>query len=580
METIKGIAVSPGVAIGPAYVTGRQQYVIPEESVGAGDVEREVRRVSQAIGAASQDILNLKNRLSGTPVDKYSAILDAHLAILNDERLFDAISRRIREHGFSAEHAVSKVLSEYAQTLESVDDVYLSQRATDIYDIQDRLLTAFMGKPDRGVTHFARPVVIVAHDLTPSETLALDREKVLGFATDAGGSTSHTAIVAKALSIPAVAGLGRASVAVAGGDTVIVDGDKGLLIVNPDPGVLERYHASQVEHAATGTGLGILKEVAADTTDGRHISLLGNIELPAEIGAALDHGAEGIGLFRTEFLFMQAGHEPSEEEQYAAYCNAARALGPRPLVIRTFDLGGEKLAGGLRHHQERNPSLGCRSIRFSFENPAIFRTQLRAILRCGIHGDVRLLLPMIASVEEVRRAKAYIAEVKDELKSEGIPYVDNMPVGIMVEVPSVAIAPDAFAKEVDFFSIGTNDLIQYTVAVERVNEHVAWLFTPAHPAILRLIKNVVTAAEAAKIPVSLCGEMGSDPVFTVYLVGVGIQELSVAPPALPRIKRLIRLLSYQDARRIADKALALSSAREITEFLIKSLPETDRPLSD
>ena len=529
-----------------------------------------------AITAASRDLGELKDRLSGTVVDRYVAILDAHMAILNDERLFTEIAKRIRENGFTAEHAVSKVLSEYAHTLESVDNVYLSQRATDIYDIQDRLMAAITGKQSGGIMQFTRPVAIIAHDLSPSETLSLDREKVTAFATDAGGSASHTAIVAKALSIPAVAGLGRASHAASAGDTVIIDGNQGLLIVNPDPATIERYRASQVLISAAGAGLAGLRDLPAETSDGRRIQLEGNIELPEEIPTALANGADGVGLFRTEFLFMQAGHEPTEEEQYQAYSKAAAVLGGKLLVIRTFDLGGEKFAGGVRHSPERNPSLGCRSIRFSFENPAMFRAQLRAILRAGVHGNVRLLLPMIASVEEIHRAKAYIADVKDELESEGLPYAADMRVGIMVEVPSVAVAPDAFAAEADFFSVGTNDLIQYTLAVERVNEHVAWLFTPAHPAILRLLSNVVRAAEAAHIPASLCGEMGGDPVFTMFLTGLGFTEISVSPPAIPRVKQLIRSFSYKDAQKVARKALTLTSARQITEFLLKSLPEAAR----
>ncbi len=577
MEILRGIAVSPGVAISAAHVLGYRCAVVPVEPSRGGDADAEVERVREAIAAASAGIHELKDRLRDTPVDQYGAILDAHLAILNDERLLTAVARRIREEGLSAEHASSRVLSEYARTLESVDNVYLSQRATDIHDIQQRLLAAFLGADDRAIERLEHPVAIIAHDLTPSETLGLDREKVTGFATDVGGSTSHTAIVAKALSIPAVAGLGRATSDVAAGDTVIIDGDRGILIVNPDPVTIERYRAARIRVSAAAETLGGFRDLPAETTDGRRIMLMANIELPSEVATAVANGSDGVGLYRTEFLFMQAGHEPSEEEQLEAYSAAAKTLAGRPLVVRTFDLGGDKFAGGVRHLPERNPSLGSRSIRFSFDHPGMFRTQLRAILRAATLGDVRLLLPMVSSLEEVRRAKTYLAEVAEELSIEGYEHAATLPVGIMVEVPSVAIAADMFAREADFFSVGTNDLIQYTLAVERVNEHVAWLFTPAHPAILRLLKSVVDAGAAAGIPVAICGEMGADPVFAMFLLGIGFSSISVAPPAIPRVKQLVRSLTYGDARKIALEALELPTAGDVSEFLLNSLPQAARP---
>jgi phosphotransferase system enzyme I (PtsI) len=578
MEILSGIAVSPGVAISPAYVFGRRHLVIPVEPGRQGDVDTEVSRLRDAVATASRRIRELKTRLGGTAVDKYAGILDAHLAILNDERLLSAIVARIREEGLTAEHAAGRVLSEYARTLESVDNVYLSQRATDIYDIQERLLAAFLGTQERAIEQQPRPVAIIAHDLTPTETLSLDKGKVSGFATDAGGSTSHTAIVAKALEIPAVVGLGRATSAVSGGDTVIIDGNAGLLIVNPDPVTIERYRTSRARRIAADVGLEAVRDLAAETADGRRVLLMANIELPDEVPTALANGADGIGLFRTEFMFMKAGHEPTEEEQFAVYSATARALGERPLVIRTFDLGGEKFAGGVSHLPERNPSLGCRSIRFSFENPAMFRTQLRAVLRAACYGNVRLLLPMISSIEEVRRAKAYVEEVSESLERDGVEHAGTVPVGIMVEVPSVAVMADVFAREADFFSVGTNDLIQYTLAVERVNEHVAWLFTPAHPAILRLLKNVVDAGRDAGIPVSICGEMGADPVFGMFLVGAGFTEISVSPPSIPRVKQLLRSFSYETARRTALAALDLPNAGDVSEFLLNSLPPAAQPL--
>lgn len=578
MEILRGIAVSPGVAISPAYLVGQQRYVIPTSMVESAQAAGEVARVRDAIAAAANAIRDLTGRLSGTIAEKYIAILDAHLAILTDDRLLGEISSRIEGEGFSAEHAVSRVLGEYARQIASLDDAYFSERANDIFDIQQRLLGELTGRKEEPLKDLAEPVALVAHDLTPGETISLDRENVTGFATDAGGSTSHTSILAKALSLPAVVGLGRATSAAAGGDLVIIDGNKGLLVVNPDEATLAHYRSSLDRIRLRDEGLVDLRDLPAETTDGRRIGLYGNIELPEEISTAVKNGAEGIGLFRTEFLFLQAGKEPTEDEQFFAYLHAAEVMGEMPLVIRTFDLGGEKLPPSVKHPAERNPSLGCRSIRFCFENPGLFRAQLRAILRASVHGNIKLLFPMISSVEEVRRARVMLCEVQEELTREGVAFNEKMPVGIMVEVPSVAVAPDIFAPEVDFFSIGTNDLIQYAVAAERVNEHVAELFTAAHPAILRLLKNVLDTAARMAIPVNLCGEVSADPLFTMLLVGLGFTELSLNPPAIPRIKRIIRSFSFEKARELAEEALALSSARDVTALLVSNIPETARPL--
>lgn len=580
MEILKGIPVSGGVVISTAYVLGHQRFVIPAESVSRRDTEREIERLHKAIEAASAEMESLKARLVGTSAERYSGILDAHRAMLTDAKLLDEISRRIREEGYIAEHAVTRVLSEYAQALEAVNDPYIRERSIDIRDIESRLLWALTGGAaghGRAFASLDSPVAIIAHDMTPSDILSIDREKVTGFATDAGGSTSHTAIVAKALSIPAVVGLGRATSAVAGGDVVIIDGTHGLLVVNPDDATLARYRASL--EAARHIEVGFLRDLPAETTDGRRVRLMGNIELPEEIPTALANGAEGIGLFRTEFLFLRSDLEPTEEEQYQAYVRAARELNGRPLVVRTLDLGGDKFAASIRHFSERNPSLGCRSIRFCLENPQLFSTQLRAILRAAVEGNIKLLFPMISTVEEVRQARAIVEEVREGLAARGIAMPKRIETGIMVEVPSVAVAADVFAREADFFSIGTNDLIQYTLAAERVNEHVAWLFTPAHPAILRLIKNVVEVASQFNIPVSLCGEMSSDPVFTPFLVGIGLEELSVSPPSLPMIKETVRSLSFSDARRIADEALEFHTSSQVTSFLLKSMPDSIRRLT-
>lgn len=576
MEVLKGIAVSPGVAISTAYLLGRQQFDVPTKMLAPSRIEPETERFRAAVRSAAAEISKLRERIRSTPAERYVGILDAHYAMLTDERLAEEIIRRIREQAFNSEHAVTRVLSEYARSLETVDDAYLRQRASDIYDIERRLLEALTGQEARLLSDVPHPVAVIAHDLTPGETLALERSKVAGLATDVGGSTSHTAILAKALSIPAVVGLGSASKAVAGGDTVIIDGNKGLLVVNPDAVTIERYAATRAGAEVADSSLRDLTALPAQTTDSTRVLLIGNIELPEEIPVAVANGAEGIGLFRTEFLYLRAGHEPSEEEQFMAYVQAARAMAGKPLVIRTFDLGGDKVAGEIRHSAERNPSLGCRSIRFCLENPSVFRTQLRAIARASAHGDVRLLFPMISSLEEVKRAKAFYGDVVKELRARRVPVNESIKIGIMVEVPSVAIAPEVFVGEVDFFSIGTNDLIQYTLAVERVNEHVAWLFTAAHPAVLRLVNNVLKVGRDNGIHVSVCGEMSADPLFTAFLVGIGITELSLGPRAIPRIKRLVRAISYKEAAEAAREVLSMSNARDIKAFMLNNLPDFAR----
>lgn len=576
MEILRGIGVSPGVAISPAYLLGRQDFVIATRMVDPDQAAQEIERVREAVVVAAETIRVLRTRLADTLAEKYAAVLDAHLAILTDQRLFDEIAGRIRHDGFSAEHAASRVLGEYARQLSSVEDAYLSQRATDIFDIQQRLLKALSGDARSLSDNITHPVIIIAHDLTPSETLSLDRSKITGFATDAGSSTSHTAILAKALDIPAVVGVGRATAAVAGGDMVIIDGSKGLLIISPDQETLERYRGLADRGRVAEVALEGIRDLPAETTDGRLVELVGNIELPEEVQTAVDNGAAGVGLYRTEFLYLKAGKEPTEEEQFTAYMQAAITLGDLPLTIRTFDLGGDKLPAGFVHVHERNPSLGCRSIRFCFENLPLFKTQLRAILRAAIYGNIRLLLPMISCVDEVIKAKRIIEETRRDLAADGIPFQEDLPIGIMVEVPSVAVAPDIFAPEVDFFSIGTNDLVQYCLAVERVNEHVANLFTPSHPSVLRLLKNVVDIARATDTPLALCGEIGADPVFTMLLVGLGFEQLSLNPLSIPRIKKLIRLMSYADAETVASQALIQKSADDVRKLLLESIPEEAR----
>jgi phosphotransferase system enzyme I (PtsI) len=569
MEIKRGIAVSPGVAIGPALVLDTEGFRIPQRFIAAEDGAAESARLRQALADAVRDTRAQQDTISAKLGPQYGAIFAAHLSLLTDPGLVKEIEALIADQHFAAEYAVSHVIRRQAKTLETIEGGHFASRVGDLFDLEKRLLGSLLGQRRENLQHLSAAVVVLAHDLTPSETASLDTSHVQGFATEAGGRTSHTAIVAGVLEIPAVVGLGTFVTDVSGGDLVIVDGNRGLLILNPDEETLERYELTQSSFRRFETSLVELRSLPAVTQDGVHIGLMGNIEFPQEGEHCLDRGADGVGLYRTEFLYLNKRVDPTEAEHFEAYLHVLRAVGAgRPVVIRTLDLGADKFQPGsdkLGH--ERNPFLGLRSIRLCLRNLTLFKTQLRAILRASAFGDVRLMFPMISTLLELRQCKMILAEVKEDLEEEGIAFNAALPVGTMIEVPSAALLADELAREVDFFSIGTNDLVQYTLAADRNNEAVAFLYSAGDPAVLRLIDAVIKAAHKRGVAVNVCGEMSGDPQYTLLLLGLGIRQLSLTPHNIPEIKRLIRSVTLEEAVATTREAMRLETARDVNNYL-------------
>jgi phosphotransferase system enzyme I (PtsI) len=569
MEIKRGIAVSPGVAIGPALVLDTEGFRIPQRFIHPEEVAGEVERLKRALAAAAAQTRDTQQAVAAKLGAQYGAIFGSHALMIADAGLAREIEALIREQHYAAEYAVSRVMRRYAKAMESIDDSYLAGRVSDLFDIEKRILTNLLGQRREQIRHLSESVIVLAHDLTPSETATLDTSRVHGFATEAGGRTSHTAIVAGVLEIPAVVGLGKFVTDVSGGDLVIVDGNRGVLILDPDEETLARYEETRSQQRSFESGLNELRDLPAVTRDGVHIALLGNIEFPHESAHCLERGAEGVGLYRTEFLYLDKQADPTEAEHLDAYMTVLRALGPkRPVVIRTLDLGADKfLPHSEAAHHERNPFLGLRSVRLCLRNLTLFKTQMRAILRASAVGDVRLMFPMISTVLELRQCKMILAEVKEDLEYEGIAFNPQLPVGTMIEVPSAAILAEQLAREVDFFSIGTNDLVQYTLAADRNNEAVASLYNPCDPAVLRLIDNVIRAGRKSEISVNVCGEMSGDPQYTMLLLGLGIRQLSATPHNLPEVKRIIRSVTVEETVAVAQEAMRLETARDVNNYL-------------
>ncbi len=564
MAELYGIAASPGVAIAEALVLDSQEFPISHRKVDPSEIPEQEERFEESVRDAIAEIQAVQQDASKGAAGEYLKIFDAHISILKDKELHDTVREEIRQRSCTAELAVSAAIKQYVRRF--LANEFLKRLVHDLYDIESALLRHLHGMKRQDLSHLESNVIIVAKDLSPSQTVSLDKEKVVAFATDAGGRTAHTAIIARALGIPAVVGLGNLTAEVVAGDLIVVDGNAGNVVVNPDPDTLDRFQAKAKNIQEHEVRLARLRQLPAETTDGHRIRLLANIESPDEVKIALERGAEGVGLYRTEFLFFQKGSAPDEEEHLEAYRRVVDALGKRPLAIRTFDMGGDKLAPGTAD-SERNPFLGCRSIRLCFRNMDLFRTQVRAILRASAGGSVSILFPMVSVLREIRMAKAMVHEVMAQLDEEGIPFSRNIEIGIMIEVPSAAWIADLFAKEVDFFSIGTNDLVQYCMAVDRGNECVSDLFQPAHPAVLRLIAHVIDTAHSTGTRVAMCGEMSGDVVYALLLVGLGLTEFSVSPGVLPQIKEIIRSVDLDFAREVARTALSFSNPSRTLKYL-------------
>lgn len=567
MEIKKGIGVSPGVVIGTAVVLDAEDMVIPRRSISPADVPGELDRFKKSLETATEQLRQLRDNVAAEHGQDIGGIFNFHIGLLKDKSLITGIEKELASQHVTAEYAVSTVMRRFAGTFLKIQDKYFSERVKDIYDVERRLLKLLIGLRHEDLSRLASDVVVIAHDLLPSQTAGLDKKHVKGFATDVGGRTSHTAIVARAMGIPAVVGLGDLTTHVNGGDTVVIDGGRGVVIVNPDPDQLVSYQEDARAFLRFETELAALSDLPAETLDGHHVSLQANIEGSDDIEDALRRGATGVGLFRTEYLYLRGNQEPTEEDHYEAYADALKKLGGRPLVIRTLDLGADKYTQTQLASPERNPFLGDRSIRMCLHDIPMFKRQLRAIMRCTPLGDVRIMFPMISTMMELRQAQLVLRDVMEELEDEGIEFRRDIPVGMMIEVPSAALMAQQFAKEVNFFSIGTNDLIQYTLAADRTNEQMASLYSPSDPAVLRLIRNVIDAASAANIEVTACGEMSGDPVYTLLLIGMGLRRLSATPHNIPEVKKVIRSIAVEEAMAIADEAMRHETARDVTSLL-------------
>jgi phosphotransferase system enzyme I (PtsI) len=557
----QGAGVSPGLARGLIHVVRDDLEDVVRYPIERSQIGNEIARFEAALVQTRVQILEMQQRIAEAIGAKDAAIFDAHLLVVEDRTLIDEVLRRLETERCNVEWVFQEVASNYAETLSKIDDPYLRERAMDIQDVTRRIVRNLQGKAPKPLLSMGEPHILVAHNLTPSDTATMNRNLVLGIATDLGSGTSHTAIIARSLNIPAVVGLHDVTEKLESGQHVLLDGYTGVLIVDPTGETLAYYGEVELRKGLITKELKRLRETPSTTADGRHIVLSANIELPEDVESVAENGAEGIGLYRTEFLFVNRDTLPTEEEQYETYRKVAERVHPDPLIIRTFDLGGDKLAVGMADvGDELNPFLGWRAIRFCLENIDVFKTQLRAIVRASVVGNVKIMFPMISGLEELRRAKEVLEECKKEI---GSTKMSRMEVGAMIEIPSAAISADALAREVDFFSIGTNDLIQYTIAVDRVNERIAHLYEPTHPAVLRLLKMIADAAHANKIWVGVCGEMARDVALIPLLIGLGMDELSVGSTSVPRVKMAVRSLAVPECQQLVSEALQLQTSSEI-----------------
>lgn len=570
-KALRGVAVSPGIVIGKARLVDRSKVkIFYQYLIGDDQLNREVERFEEAASTTEDQLNAIKN---GMPeqLKGHAFILDSHLMILKDSMLHDATIQRISKEKINAEWALKKSLEEIRWAFSQVDDEYISNRVNDVENVVERILRNLSGDEQQSLSHINERVIIVAHELSAGDTSELNPSKVMGFITDAGGRTSHAAIIAQALQIPVVVGLESATKLVGEGDLLIVDGNSGEVIINPDDEVIIEYQEKHLRHEKYKSSIARVSHLPAITLDGHPIAVKANMEFLEEVTAAREHGSEGIGLYRTEFLYLKSKELPSEEELFHDYREVAEIIAPEPVTIRTLDLGADKFASGHEIDKEANPALGLRAIRFCLKEPEIFKRQLRAILRASFYGRVQLMFPMISGLQELLDAKEIMGQVKDELNRENIEYDRSIKVGIMIEVPSAVTMAEILAQHVDFFSIGTNDLIQYALAIDRVNEHVAYMYQPFHPALIRMIRQVVNAARDAGISVSVCGEMAGDPFCVCILLSLGINELSMNARAIPIIKKIIRTISIKEARADFEDVMRLSTAKAVQAHVSKMM---------
>lgn len=573
MLQLKGIPASGGIAMGPAYLWTKEEFVIPKQGIADEQIAVQIQLFEEALIKTRREILDLQKKIAVEMGQTEAEIFDAHLLVLEDRTIIEEVISRLKKEKLIAAYIFQDVLKKYVQVFLKMEDEYLKERVSDINDVGRRVLRNLLGESAKHFEDLQEKMILVSHDLSPSDTASMHKKDILAFITNIGGKTSHTAIMAKSMEIPAVVGLELATFKIKTGDILIVDGASGLVFVNPESETLEEYRKEETALRNITKRFILLKDQPARTLDGKRVAIAANIELPDEIPSIIDHGAEGIGLYRTEFFYMNRADIPSEEEHYKAYKFVAEAVNPHSVIIRTLDLGGDKFLSHLEVPREMSPFLGWRAIRFCLARPDMFKTQLRAVLRASAHGKLKLMYPMISGIEELRQANILLNECKNELRSGSMPFDESIELGAMIEVPSAAMTADILAKEVDFFSIGTNDLIQYSIAVDRSNEKVAYLYEPAHPGVLRLIKSIIDVGHRAEIWVGMCGEMAGDPVFTLILLGLGLDEFSMPSIMIPEIKHIIRSVTLPQAQGIANGALSFSTAKEVGDFVHHKMKE-------
>jgi phosphotransferase system enzyme I (PtsI) len=572
IRTYKGVGVSPGIAIGRAVIVEKRVASVYRVPIKDEEVEPEVTRFSEALVKTRDELLDLKAKVSRSMGEEYAQIFEAHAMIVGDASFADKVIQKIENEQVNAEWALAEVQEELQARFASFDDDYLRERVADVKDVAERVLLNLQGLAHHDLSEIKHDVIIIADDLTPSDAIHFNRRPIVGFATEVGGRTSHTSIIAKSLFIPAVIGVPRLTKSVDNDELVIVDGYEGTIVVNPTTAMIAEYESRVSRHEEAEKKLLENRALAAVTRDNHRVSLQANVELVEEVADAVKFGAEGIGLYRSEFLYISTSPDlPTEEEHFDVYRRLVEETAPDPCVIRTFDLGGKKLAREIMGSKEDNPVLGLRALRLCMQHRDMFKTQLRALLRASAFGKLRIMFPLVSGVQELRQVKTLVREIRLELDAEGIAYNKDLQIGIMIEVPSAAVIADLLATEADFFAIGTNDLIQYSLAIDRGNENVSYLYEPLHPALLRLIKGVIDAGKRAGIPVSMCGEMASDPIYAIVLLGLGLEIFSMSPSSIPVIKNVVRSVRYKDCRRIAEMALQKMTAQEIEEFVIESV---------
>ncbi|GAB6091341.1 phosphoenolpyruvate--protein phosphotransferase [Spirochaeta dissipatitropha] len=563
-EQLKGIPVSPGIAIGKALVFTSLDAAIPQYEISADDIKDEIARLKHAIESATQDIDRMLEEQSD---GDGPSVMESHKLMLQDPDLVDRVEKLMVARLKNVEWILHSVIIELVEKLGRAQSEYLRERRSDFRDIERRVLNHLIGRALPNLQRLEKDTILICDDLMPSDAISMDTRHVLGVALDQGGKTSHTAILTRAFEIPAALGLSDISTRARHGDTVIIDGNSGDVILRPDAKTLKLYEQKRKDWRRREVQLMRYTNLPAETRDGKLLYLKANIEIPEEVESVISHGGDGVGLYRSEFLFLKSGHLPSEQEQFEVYSRVLDAMSGKTVTIRTLDIGGDKLFSDRFDHRDKNPILGWRAVRLCLSEPDLFRTQLRALLRASVHGELRIMFPMISGLDELNTVIEFYEEVKSELKRESVPIADSIPIGIMIEIPSAAVIADILAKKVDFFSIGTNDLIQYTMAVDRGNERVAYLYEPFHPAVIRLLTTIIRSAHSQGIPVAMCGEMAGDPLATLILLGLGLDEFSMGAAAIPEVKQIIRNVTLLEAEELVGTIMDMKSHDEIHAYI-------------